>query len=405
MSRPWLNIIGLGADGLESLSAEAVALIREAEVLVGGARHLALVEAPGNVEQLTWEVPLTRTVEAIRERAGKSVVVLATGDPMWFGIGVTLARNFQPGDYRILPNVSAFTLAAARLGWPLADVECLTVHGRALDLITRHVRPGARLLILSENGETPAQIAGLLAKLGYGASEITVLSELGSAAESRIDGKAEGWSAPHTPDLNTVAVTCLSSRDDAPVWSSVPGLPDRAYRHDGQLTKQPIRAATLAALAPLPGELLWDVGAGSGSIGIEWMRAAPRAKAIAIEHEWERVAMIRENALALGVPDLKIIRGRAPDALEDLPAPDAIFIGGGVTSGLFDRCWTALKPGGRLMANVVTLEGEAMLQDWHSQHGGEMTRFNISRSEPVGPYQGWRPLMPVTQLLLVKPKS
>jgi precorrin-6Y C5,15-methyltransferase (decarboxylating) len=401
----WLTVIGLGADGLASLSGEARTHIDAAEVLVGGERHLALVAAPATVEQLTWEVPLSRTVDAIRERAGSKVVVLATGDPMWFGVGVTLARAFMPDEYVILPHVSAFTLAAARLGWPLAEIECLTVHGRPLDLIARHLRPEARLLVLSENGQTPAEVAELLCRHGYGASELVVLSELGSAAESRISGPADGWMVSHTPDLNTIAITCRPSRGDADCWSSVPGLPDHAFRHDGQLTKQPIRAATLAALAPLPGELLWDIGAGSGSVGIEWMRAVPRAKAIAIERDPERIALIRENAAKLGVPDLKIVEGSAPDALADLPPPDAIFIGGGSTGGLFDLCWQALKPGGRLVANVVTLDGEAMLHEWHARLGGEMTRFQVSRAEPVGPYEGWRPLMPVTQLLLVKHRS
>jgi precorrin-6Y C5,15-methyltransferase (decarboxylating) len=406
MTEPWLHIIGIGADGLDGLPADQHRRIAEAELLVGGARHLAMAAGLSQAEQLTWEIPLARTVARIRAAQGRRVVVLATGDPMWFGIGVTLARDFETGDYVISPSLSAFTLAASRLGWPLADSVCLTVHGRPIELILRHLIPGARLLILSENGATPAQVAALLAAQGYGASHISVLAELGGADEGRWDGTAADWSAASLPDLNTIAVTCQPDHDAAPRWSSVPGLPDRAFAHDGQLTKQAVRAATLAALAPLPGELLWDIGAGSGAVAIEWLRAAHGTRAIAIERSAERVAMIRANAASLGVPNLKIIEGAAPDALRDLPTPDAIFIGGGITAvGVFDAAWTALKPGGRLVANVVTLEGEALLLARYREFGGSLTRLAISRAEPVGPHQGWRPLMPVTQLLLEKPRS
>jgi precorrin-6Y C5,15-methyltransferase (decarboxylating) len=406
MTEPWLHVIGIGADGLDGLSADQRRRVAEAEFLVGGARHLAMASGFSPAEQLTWEIPLERTVTRIRDARGRRVVVLATGDPMWFGIGVTLARAFAPGDYVISPSLSAFTLAASRLGWPLADTVCLTVHGRPIELILRHLLPDARLLILSENGETPAEVAALITTHGYGASLVTVLAELGGAEESRWDGAAADWSWASLPDLNTIAIICQPDRDASPRWSGVPGLPDRAFTHDGQLTKQPIRAATLAALAPLPGELLWDIGAGSGAIAIEWLRAARGTRAIAIERSTERGAMIRTNAASLGTPDLKVVQGSAPDALSDLPAPDAVFIGGGVTiEGVFEAAWAALKPGGRLVANVVTLEGEALLLARHGQLGGSLTRFSISRAEPVGPHQAWRPLMPVTQLLLEKPRS
>lgn len=406
MTEPWLHIIGIGADGLDGLSADQHRRIAEAELLVGGARHLAMAAGLSQTEQLTWEVPLERTVSRIRAARGRRVVVLATGDPMWFGIGVTLAREFEPGDYVISPGLSAFTLAASRLGWPLADTVCLTVHGRPIELILRHLLPGARLLILSEDGGTPAQVAALLTQQGYGDSHILVLAELGGPNEGRWDGTAAGWSATALPDLNTIAVTCQPDHDAAPRWSGVPGLPDCAFAHDGQLTKQAVRAATLAALAPLPGELLWDIGAGSGSVAIEWLRATQSTRAIAVERSTERVVMIRANAASLGVPNLKIVEGAAPDALRDLPTPDAIFIGGGITAeGVFDSAWAALKPGGRLVANVVTLEGEALLLARHREFGGSLTRLAISRAEPVGPHQGWRPLMPVTQLLLEKPRS
>jgi precorrin-6Y C5,15-methyltransferase (decarboxylating) len=405
MTEPWLHIIGIGADGLDGLSHASRDRIATAEILVGGARHLAMAATP-EAEQWTWEIPLERTVARIGTAKGRRVVVLATGDPMWFGIGVTLARAFAPEDYEISPSLPAFSLAASRLGWPLADTNCLTVHGRPIELILRHLRPEARLLILSENGRTPAQVAELLTRHGYGSSLISVLAELGGGTESRHEGVAASWHMDATPDLNTIAVLCRPDRDDAPRWSSVPGLPDRAFAHDGQLTKQAVRAATLAALAPLPGELLWDIGAGGGAIAIEWLRAAHGTRAIAIEQSAARATLIRNNAASLGTPDLKIVEGTAPEALAGLPSPDAVFIGGGITvEGLFERAWTALKPGGRLVANVVTLEGEALLLARYQELGGSLTRLAISRAEPVGPRQAWRPLMPVTQLLLEKPRS
>lgn len=398
---PWLSVIGIGADGLDGLAPVARRLIENADVLVGGQRHLALVPN-GNVERLTWATPLSKTVAEIAARRGRRVAVLATGDPMWFGIGVTLARHVPREEMTILPHLSAFTLAASRLGWPLADVETLTLHGRPLDLLALHLAPEARLLILSEDGTTPASVAAALRDQGWGPSAMTVLENLGGSDERRIDGVASSWNAGPCADLNTLAVQCVPG-PGARILSRAPGLPDDVFAHDGQLTKREVRAATLAALAPLPGQLLWDVGAGCGSVSIEWMRAARRARAVAIERDAARLAFIARNAAAFGVPQLKVIDGEAPGALAGLDAPDAVFIGGGLSvPGLVETCWRALKPGGRLAANAVTVEGESVLASWHGRAGGSLTRISVSRADAVGPFHGWRPLMPVTQWIAQK---
>lgn len=398
----WLSIVGIGEAGLGSLDAGARQLVEAAELLVGGERHLAMVPA-GKAERLGWEVPLTRTVEKILARRGGRVVVLATGDPMWFGVGVTLARHVPMAEMTILPQPSAFSLAAARLGWPLAEVDCLTLHGRPLELLNAAVAPGARLLLLSHDGTTPAAVARRLAELGYGGSRMTVLEHMEGQKERRIEASAAEWRTERTADLNTVAVECVAD-PGAPGRSRVPGLPDEAFRHDGQLTKREYRAAALARLAPLPGECLWDVGAGAGSIAIEWLRSHRSLVAHAIESEVSRIALIETNAAALGVPQLEIHQGHAPAALEGLPRPDAIFIGGGLTvPNLAERCWAALPAGGRLVAHAVTTAGEARLLALQTAIGGDLTRLAVSRAEPVGGYLGWKPLMPVTQLAAVKP--
>jgi precorrin-6Y C5,15-methyltransferase (decarboxylating) len=379
-------------------------IIDGAEILVGGERHLAMVPN-GTAERLTWASPLSQTVDEIKRRRGHKVVVLATGDPMWFGIGVTLARHIAADEMLIIPGISAFTLAASRLCWPLADVECLTLHGRALALMRPAIAPGAKLLLLANDGGTPMAVAKLLVELGYGPSRITVLEHVGAPQERQVTGSAQDWATEKVEDFNTIAVECNAGLH-AVAHSRLAGLPDEAFDHDGQLTKQEVRAATLAALAPLPGQLLWDVGAGCGSISIEWLRAGGRMSAIAIERNPTRRDMISRNSLTLGTPALKIVDGEAPAALAGLPAPDAIFIGGGLSGpGLAEACWEALKPGGRLVANVVTVEGEAALFAARARWGGGLTRIAISRADVIGPHLGWRPLMPVTQYATVKPRS
>ena len=397
----WLSIVGIGDDGLDGLSPAARALVDGAAVLVGGARHLAMVPEDGR-ERLSWPTPLSDIRPALETRRGRPVCVLATGDPLCYGVGAKLHRWFDREEILVVPSPSAFSLACARLGWSLPDVETLTLHGRPLETLAAHLYPGARLLALTEDGETPGRAARLLRDAGYGDSRITVLEHLGGPREAVSQGLAADWGDRRSADLNTLAIECVAG-PDATLLPRVPGLPDAAFRHDGQLTKREVRAATLAALAPLPGQLLWDVGAGCGSIGIEWMRAAAHARAVAVERDPDRIALIAHNAAALGTPRLRIVEGRAPGALDGLDPPDAVFIGGGLTAdGMFEACWAALSAGGRLVANAVTLDGEARLLALRERHGGALCRIAVSRAEPVGPRHGWRPLMPVTQWSVAK---
>lgn len=395
----WLSLVGIGEDGLEGLTPAARSLIADAEVLVGGARHLAKIpdEMTPRAERLTWPTPLTALIETIVGLRGRRVCVLATGDPLCYGAGVTLARHVPRDETLILPTLSAFSLACARLGWPLAETETLTLHGRPLELLHPFVQPHARLLILAQDSTTPGQVARLLVDRGYGESRMVALAHMGGPQEWHLEGTAGDWPETPVPDFHTLAVACRAA-PGAPLRPRVPGLPDEAFVHDGQMTKREVRAITLAKLGPTPGARLWDVGAGCGSISVEWMRAAARAPAWAIEPKAERRQAIAANASALGTPRLKVVAGRAPEALADLPAPDAVFVGGGLsTPGLAEACLAALAPGGRLVANAVTLEGEAKLAALHAEHGGELVRLAVSRAEAVGPYRGWRTAMPVSQ--------
>jgi precorrin-6Y C5,15-methyltransferase (decarboxylating) len=408
---PWLTIIGVGDDGLDGLRPPARTLVDTAEVLVGGDRHQAMVAAT-TAERLTWAGGLEAAMDRIARWRGRRVVVLATGDPMYYGAGANLTRRFDPAEIIVVPYPGAFSFAAARMVWSLADVETLTVHGRALANLNLAVAPGVRMLVLSWNGDTPAEAAALLTERGFGPSAITVFEHLGGPKERRVDGIAENWDHPRSADLNTLAIECHAG-PDARILPRVPGLPDEAFENDGQMTKREVRAATVAALAPLPGQVLWDVGAGSGSVAIEWLRSVPRyrvanggpASAVAIERDAGRCAAIARNALALGVPQLEVVHGEAPDALSGLsPRPDTVFLGGGVARpGLLEACWRALEPGGCLVANAVTIDGEARLIDFRKQHGGDLVRITISRAEPVGRLSGFKPLMPVTQYRGVKP--
>lgn len=393
---PWLSIIGIGEDGWDGLSAVARRAVEEAEYIFGGERHLAFIPEMAG-QQIQWESPFKKSFNKIMELEGKKVVILATGNPQWFGVGASLKRAYPDLDMRIIPASSAFSLAASRMGWSIPDIECLTVHGRHLDSVRAFLRPDARLIILSKDRGTPGKLANLLTSNGYGKSELSVLSQMGGPAEERVDGIAESWSDPAVSDLNVMAVQCKAG-EGVTVMGRAPGLPDEAFSHDGQLTKREVRAVTLAALVPLPGQLLWDVGAGCGSIAIEWMRAATNAKAVAVENNERRSALIEENALALGVPELNLVKGDAATVLSELDAPDAIFIGGGLTSGnIIETCWNSLKTHGRLVVNAVTFEGEGLLTQAMEQYGGELVRIEISRGQAMGRFQGWRPFKPVTQ--------
>ncbi|BCL36288.1 precorrin-6y C5,15-methyltransferase (decarboxylating) subunit CbiE [Nostoc sp. MS1] len=402
MAQKWLSIIGIGEDGLPGLSVIAQSLLAQADIIVGGDRHLSMLPPNDQREKILWASPISNSVEEIINRRGQSVCVLASGDPLCYGIGVTLTRRIPISEITIIPAPSSFSLACARLGWSLTEVETLSLCGRPSALVQSYIYPGGRLLILSEGKNTPGIVAEILTQRGFGNSQITVLERMGGIHERILTSTAASWQETEIADLNAIAIHCIADADVTPL-PRIPGLPDNVYQHDGQLTKREVRAFTLSTLAPTPGELLWDVGAGCGSISIEWMRTHPRCSAIAIEQNATRLQYIADNAAALGTPNLKIISGKAPSALQDLPTPDAIFIGGGVTAdGLFDICWQALRPGGRLVANVVTIEGEQTLFQWYEKVGGNFTRIAIQRAEPIGKFLGWRAMAPVTQWVVTK---
>ncbi|MEG5061597.1 precorrin-6y C5,15-methyltransferase (decarboxylating) subunit CbiE [Microcoleus sp. A2-C5] len=398
----WLSVVGIGEDGLLGLSPIALSLLDQSKIVVGGARHLAMLPTDDTREKLIWASPLQTTVDSIISRRGESVCVLASGDPMCHGIGVTLSRQIPIAEMTIIPAASAFSLICARLGWALADVETFSLTNRPIASIALAFYPGARLLVLSADRHTPGKVAELLTQRGFGSSLMTVFERMGSEAERRIEGVAAAWNVADLADLNAIAIAVAADRETL-LLPRTSGLPDAAYRHDGQLTKREVRAVTLSSLAPIPGELLWDVGAGCGSIAIEWMRCHRSCRAIAIERHPTRLEYIAENASNLGVPELKIVAGDAPAALANLPQPDAIFIGGGVTAeALLETCWNALGEGGRLVVNAVTVESELKVLQWHSLHGGELIRIGIQRTGAIGSFVGWKPLAPITQWAVVK---
>lgn len=400
---PWLSIVGIGEDGLAGLGGEAKATISAAAVVFGGERHLELAASAIRGERQGWLSPFERSVEAVLAARGRPVVVLASGDPFFYGVGVTLSRRIARKEMRVFPAPSAFSLAASRMGWALQDTVCVSLHGRPIDLIRPHLHPGARILTLTSDSDGPGALATLLADSGFGASRLSVLEALGGTRERVSHHTAAQFSLAGADMLNVCAVEVMAGHD-ARVLAYTPGLDDSLFDHDGQITKHEVRALTLSALAPRRGELLWDIGAGSGSIGIEWMLADPSLRAIAIEGHAERTARINRNAKNFGVPGLVVIEGTAPDALAGLAAPDAVFIGGGGSeAGVMDAAIAGLKPGGRLVANAVTTEMEAVLLMHHARLGGSLIRIDIARASPVGQMTGWRPAMPVTQWRWVKP--
>ncbi|MBZ0127799.1 MAG: precorrin-6y C5,15-methyltransferase (decarboxylating) subunit CbiE [Rhodobacteraceae bacterium] len=396
---PWLHIVGIGEDGLDGLTPATRAVVEAAEVIVGGDRHHDL-SGRITAERLSWPSPFDDLIELLQGLKGRRVVVLATGDPLWYSVGARIGRRLDPAEIIYHPQVGAFQMAAARMGWSMADLETLTVHGRPVEQMIAFIQPDQRLLILTTGAETPGQIARFLTERGFGQSRMSVLAAMGGPGEARFDGLAESWDHV-VPDFNTLAVDCVAA-PDAALLPRVPGLADHLFSHDGTMTKQEVRAATLAKLMPMRGALLWDVGCGCGSVAVEWMRAARYARAIGIEPLAERRVFAAANALALGVPGLRLIEGEAPAALAGLDAPDAIFIGGGLSLEVFAACWDALRPLGRLVVNAVTLESEALLLALYQKHGGDLVKLSVARAAPVGGLTGWRPSMPVTQWALVK---
>jgi precorrin-6Y C5,15-methyltransferase (decarboxylating) len=399
LTDPWLHIVGIGEEGLAGLLPATRAVVEAAEVIVGGDRHHKLSDTI-TAERVAWPSPFDALIDMLRGFTGRRVVVLATGDPLWFSVGARIGRQIDQSEIVYHPQLSAFQLAAARMGWSLPDVETLTVHGRPVEQMIAFIQPDARLLILTTGAQTPAQIASFLTDRGFGQSRMTVLAAMGGAREERFDGIAESWTH-EVPAFNTLAVDCVAA-PDAALLPRVPGLSDDLFQHDGTMTKQEVRAATLAKLMPMRGALLWDIGCGCGSVAVEWMRAARYARAVGIEPRADRRAMAAANALALGAPKLELIEGRVPEALDGLEPPDAVFIGGGLSREVFAAAWDALRPLGRLVCNAVTLESEAVLLSLHKEFGGQLVKLSVNRAEPVGGLTGWRPLMPVTQWSLVK---
>lgn len=391
--QPIVTVVGLGAGGWPDLTESARSALRGAEVIIGSDRQLALLDGSCRSERVVLPSPLLPALpDLLAAHGGRRVVVLASGDPMFFGIGSTLVGLLGRDRVHVLPHPSSVSLAAARLGWPLQDLDVVSAVGRPLALLHPFVLPGRRILVLTGDADGARQVRDLLAGRGYRRSEVTVLSRLGSAPEL----VAAAGDEPHDP-LAIVAVECVADGDIVPLSRSAV-LPDDAFDHDGQLTKREVRAMTLSALVPVPGQTLWDVGAGCGSVGIEWMRAHPASCAVAIEPRPDRRARIVTNAEVLGVPGLQVVDGEAPGALAGLLEPDAVFVGGGVSvPGVIEACHAALRPGGRLVVNAVTVESETVLASWQARLGGTLTRVIVQRAEPVGGFTGWRPALPVTQ--------
>ncbi|HEX3860199.1 MAG TPA: precorrin-6y C5,15-methyltransferase (decarboxylating) subunit CbiE [Stellaceae bacterium] len=401
--RPWLSIIGIGEDGIAGLTETARRMISEAGTVYGGRRHLALAAPLVQGTALQWPSPLAAGVATIVAARGTPVCVLASGDPFLHGIGGVLSRHVPAAEMIVMPAPSAFSLAAARLGWALQDTALVSLHGRPLDLLRSHLQRGAHILALTSNEHGPADIAALLTATGFGASRLAVLETLGGQRERVRRTSAGAFALADIDALNVVAIEIVASAG-ARVLPRAPGLADALFAHDGQITKRDIRALTLSALAPQRGELLWDVGAGAGSVGIEWMLADSSLHTIAVESRLDRVARIRANAAAFGVPGLVVKVGEAPAALTGLPAPDAVFVGGGASdAGMLDAVSAALRPGGRLVVNAVTLRTEALLLDRYAAFGGDLVRIALSRAAPLAGVTAWQPARPVTQWCWVKP--
>jgi precorrin-6Y C5,15-methyltransferase (decarboxylating) len=398
----WLTIIGMGEDGYEPLSALAKQALHNAQVVIGSERMFAMLPAM-KAERHLWPQPFSGVVQQLKVFVGRQTVLLATGDPMNYGVARKIFEIIPHEDVAVFPHLSAFSLAAARLGWSLPDCDCFTIHGRPAANLEAFIQPDARLLVLTQDETSIAEVCRRLSARGFENSKITVLENLGGPHERIAHFRANQKPTLDWSPLNTLAIQCLASQN-AKLWSRVAGLPDNAFVHDGQLTKREVRAATLAALAPAPDQLLWDVGAGCGSVAIEWMRSTRGCEAIAIEQDAARCGLIATNTEQLGTPRLKLVQGQAPSALTVLPQPHAVFIGGGVgVPGVFETCWQTLRSGGRLVANVVTLEGEMHLYDLQEKHGGELLRIEIARLEPVGKFRALKPKMPVVQWRVTKP--
>ena len=400
--KPWLTIIGIGDDGWNGLTRRQQDIITAAKYIFGGKRHLDFLPETLQAKLKPWPTPFSEGVSEIIALKGQSIVALVSGDPMFFGAGVTLLRYLPVDEVLVLPHPSSFSLAAARLGWALQDVDCLSINGRPIRTVIGHLQPSSRLIILCENKDSPALLAKLLTEQGFGASKMIVMEHLGGEKEKIRTQNADTFHLDECENLVLVAVQCVADNCDAgyPCYAA---LADKNFLNDGQLTKQDIRAVTMAHLAPKWGEVLWDVGAGSGSISIEWLRATKGARAYAIEKNPERQDIISKNADHFGVIGLHLIKGEAPLCLSGLERPDAIFIGGGFTRpDLFDCCWQSLKSGGRLVVNAVTLETNAILQSEARKIGARLIHISLAEAEPLGNFHVWRGALPITMMIARK---
>ncbi len=390
---PWLTLLGWGEGGTQALTTASRAALESAEVVFGARRHLRLLP-PLNAEVVEWPVPFADGIPELLNQRGRRVVMLVSNDPFWFGAGSTLAQHLSADEWLALPAPSTFSLAAGRLGWPLERCICLGLHAKPLTRIRPYLHAGRRLLILVRDGEAVAELASLVNRFGFGVSQLTVLEALGGDNE-RIRHCRVDASLPQ--DIDHPVAVGLEVAGSGPALPLTPGLPDRFFEHDGQITKQAIRAITLAALAPMPGERLWDIGTGSGSVAIEWLLAHPDNQAVGFEQNAERAARARSNADNLGVDWLEVKEGSAPEVLNDTPLPDAVFIGGGLSQALLDDLWQRLPEGVRIVANAVTLESEGLLAHWHHKKGGELLRLELANAAPIGTRRGWKASYPIVQ--------
>ena len=398
-----VDVVGVGASGLASLGPASLRLVEEAAVVIGGERHLAMLESRAEQRLVPWPSPLVPRLRTLFDEVGPGrVVVLASGDPLVSGIGTTLIRELGADAVRVHPAVSSVGLARARMGWSAEESDVVTLVGRDVDRLRRDLAPRARLVVLTSGDDAPTRIASLLVEEGYAASRLTVLGDLGSPAESRTDGLAASWDGRPAPRLHLVCIEC-EPRPSRSARSLVPGLGDTAYDNDGQLTKRVVRAAALAHLAPQPGDVLWDLGAGAGSVGIEFARQHPRNEVHSVERDPERAERIRRNARALGVPGLDVVEASSLEAMASLPRPDAVFVGGGASADLIDACWSALAPGGRLVVHGVTVETEILLHEARGRLGGSMSRIAVEDLDTIGSLHGWKPARSIVQWSVEKP--
>ena len=399
---PWLTLLGWGESGIAGLSPASREALENAQVVFGARRHLRLLpplNADLNTEMREWPVPFADGIPMLLDQRGRRVVMLVSGDPFWFGAGTSLSRHLAADEWQALPSPSTFSLAASRLGWPLERCTCLGLHAKPLTRIRPYLHAGRRLLVLVRDGEAVAELAALVSRFGFGDSQLTLLESLGGANERirtlRLD-------AALPDDIAHPVAVALDVAGAGPALPLTPGLPDSFFDHDGQITKQTVRAMTLAALAPMPGERLWDIGTGSGSIAIEWLLAHGDNQAIGFESHPERAARARANAGNLGVDWLEVKEGSALEILNEAPLPDAVFIGGGLSQALLDALWQRLPKGVRIVANAVTLESEALLAHWHQQNGGELLRLELASAAPIGTRRGWKASYPIVQWRAVR---